>query len=211
MDGTLTVPVIDFAEMRRRVNIPTGDILDVIAGWPVEKQEDAKRLIEEVEDEALEKMALNPGVVELCTLLDTMQIPRALLTRNTTRAVQYFHDQHFLSQRLPPFTPALARDFMPYKPSPAAVLHICKGWNISPTDAVVIGDSAKDDIVCGNRAGAATILLDEKGRSVEAIGLSGEQMPTFVAKSLHEVAVLLKEKFELRPNESLEQVAADAE
>lgn len=36
---------------RRRVNIPTGDILDVIAGWPVEKQEGAKRLIEEVEDE----------------------------------------------------------------------------------------------------------------------------------------------------------------
>lgn len=66
-------------------------------------------------------------------------------------------------------------------------------------------------IVCGNRAGAATILLDEEGRSVEAIGLSGEQMPTFVAKSLHEVAVLLKEKFELRPNESLEQVAVDAE
>ena len=66
-------------------------------------------------------------------------------------------------------------------------------------------------IVCGNRAGAATILLDEEGRSVEDIGLSGEQVPTFVAKSLHEVAVLLREKFELRGSDSFEQVAADVE
>lgn len=51
---------------------------------------------------------------------------RALLTRNTSKAVQYFHDQHFLAHLLPAFTPALARDFQPYKPSPAAVLHICK-------------------------------------------------------------------------------------
>ncbi len=54
-------------------------------------------------------------------------------------------------------------------------------------------------VVCGNRAGAATILLDEEGRSLEEIGLLGEQVPTFVARSLHDVAVLLKEKFELRP------------
>lgn len=54
-------------------------------------------------------------------------------------------------------------------------------------------------VVCGNRAGAATILIDEGGRSVEEIGLTGEQVPTFVARSLHDVAVLLREKFELRP------------
>jgi len=33
------------------VNIPTGDLLDVIAGWPAEKQENARKIIEEVEDE----------------------------------------------------------------------------------------------------------------------------------------------------------------
>lgn len=36
---------------RRRVNIPTGDLLDVIAGWPAEKQDNARKIIEEVEDE----------------------------------------------------------------------------------------------------------------------------------------------------------------
>ena len=48
---------------------------------------------------------------------------RALLTRNTAKAVSYFHENHFT---LPPFSPALARDFRPFKPSPAAILHICR-------------------------------------------------------------------------------------
>lgn len=49
---------------------------------------------------------------------------RALLTRNNLASVEHFHKHHFSS--LPPFTPALCRDFRPYKPSPAAVLHICQ-------------------------------------------------------------------------------------
>jgi len=28
----------------------------------------------------------------------------------------------------------------------------------------MVGDSAKDDVVCGNRAGAVTVLLDSEGR-----------------------------------------------
>ena len=50
---------------------------------------------------------------------------RALLTRNTLKAVAYFHKNHFSS--LPPFAPAVARDFgLPPKPDPAAILHICR-------------------------------------------------------------------------------------
>lgn len=49
-------------------------------------------------------------------------------------------------------------------------------------------------IVCGNRAGAATILIDELGEHPE---LSGEQKPMYTAKSMHEVAELLRHKFDL--------------
>ncbi|KAK9906676.1 hypothetical protein WJX75_005933 [Coccomyxa subellipsoidea] len=72
--------------MRRRVNILTRDILDVIAGWPVRTQRGLlrrwKTRLSRIGLEFLEPL-------ELCTLLDTMQKPRALLTRNTIRAVQY--------------------------------------------------------------------------------------------------------------------------
>lgn len=33
-----------------------------------------------------------------------------------------------------------------YKPSPQALLHICKTWGVSPSEVIMVGDSAKDDI-----------------------------------------------------------------
>ena len=79
MDGTLTMPVIDFAEMRyackvgsacatisnqavgmywlrRRCGVLTGDVLDTIASWPPEKQHAANQAIKEVEEEVLKHM-----------------------------------------------------------------------------------------------------------------------------------------------------------
>ena len=50
----------------------------------------------------------------------------------------------------------------------------------------MIGDSAKDDVVMGNRAGAWTILLDS-GRTAAVTNvaeLEGEMKPHFVVASL---------------------------
>lgn len=54
-------------------------------------------------------------------------------------------------------------------------------------------------MVCGNQAGAATILLDELEENRE---LSGEEAPLFRARSMHEVAELLREKFDIRPRQA---------
>lgn len=68
---------------------------------------------------------------------------RGLVTRNVDTSVKYFHDNHFT---LTPFWPALSRDFKPYKPNPGALLHICQRWSIMPQEAVMVGDSARDDV-----------------------------------------------------------------
>ena len=62
MDGTLTIPCIDFGEMRRRAGVPAGqDILDAINGWPeAERRERAYAAIAEVEEEALKNMKVGP-------------------------------------------------------------------------------------------------------------------------------------------------------
>jgi histidinol phosphatase-like enzyme len=57
-----------------------------------------------------------------------------------------------------------SRTQFPYKPSPIALQHICESWGIQPSEVIMVGDSAKDDIVCGNCAGAVTVLLDSEGR-----------------------------------------------
>lgn len=198
MDGTLTVPVIDFQYMRQRVGVgPTGDILDIISSWPAEEQQRAHQAILEIEEQALRDMQAMPGLLELCSHLDDSGIPRGLITRNVLRSVHYFHEHHL---PVPPFLPAISRECeFPYKPSPAALLHICNTWGIAPEECIMVGDSAKDDVVCGNRAGAVTVLLDTEGRYTDASQLTGECKPTFAVSSLTEFLGLLRNQFELLP------------
>ena len=73
MDGTLTVPVIDFPAMYRAVlgdeeylrlkaENPSGiDILGHIDGWPPHKQRKAFDAIAEVERQGLERLQIMPG------------------------------------------------------------------------------------------------------------------------------------------------------
>ena len=171
MDGTLTVPVIDFAAMRRRVGVgQTGDILDIIKTWDTDRQEQAKKILADIEEEALQRMQVMPGVLDLCDYLDEHRIPRALITRNVIKSVRWFHAEHFCRPcergiTRGPFIPAYSRECgFPYKPNPGALLHVCEQWGIMPSEMIMIGDSAKDDVAAGNRAGGHTILLDTDAR-----------------------------------------------
>lgn len=144
-----------------------------------------------------------PGLLELCSFLDSKGIPRGLITRNVLRSVHFFHDHHL---PLPPFVPAISRECQfPYKPSPDALLHICDSWGIPPSEVIMIGDSAKDDVVCGNRAGAVTILLDTEGRYANESQLQGECKPTATVTSLAAFLELLRSAFDLLPPAGLPQ------
>ncbi|GLC38602.1 hypothetical protein PLESTB_000451400 [Pleodorina starrii] len=212
MDGTLLKPVIDFAEMRRRVGLlpHQGDILDVINKWPDDERARAYATIAEIEEQALRDMALMPGALELCAFLDQQGLPRGLITRNVRRSVQYFHD--FLG--LVPFQPAITRECeFPYKPSPAALHHIASSWRVEVGQVLMVGDSVKDDVVSGNRAGAVTVLLDYSGEdTADGSGnngaaaqrrrpesFEGEQRPTHVVGSLMELQELLESSYTLVP------------
>ena len=65
-----------------------------------------------------------------------------------------------------------------------------------PHEAVMIGDSLKDDVVCGNRAGSATILLDTEG-VYEDSSADRELQPHYVARSMHDIAEILRADFVL--------------
>ena len=47
----------------------------------------------------------------------------------------------------------LTRDFIPPKPDPAPLLHICKEWGVHPRNVVMVGDHLHD-IQCGKEAGS---------------------------------------------------------
>ena len=60
---------------------------------------------------------------------------------------------------------------------------------------------AKDDIVCGNRAGALTVLLDVDGRYAPGSGQEpeGEAAPTHRVTCMEELRTLLQERYALLP------------
>ncbi|KAJ1281613.1 hypothetical protein BS78_04G319000 [Paspalum vaginatum] len=205
MDGTLTVPVIDFPAMYREVlggdaayaaaraaGGGSVDILHSIEAWAPDKQRQAYEVIARFEREGLGRLQIMPGASELCGFLDAKQIRRGLITRNVKDAVDLFHQRFGIT-----FTPALSREFRPYKPDPAPLLHICSTWNIPAHEVIMVGDSPKDDIVCGKRAGAFTCLLDETGRYGRHDSLPEEVKPDFKVSSLTEVFTVLEKHFDL--------------
>ncbi|KAF3685869.1 Haloacid dehalogenase-like hydrolase domain-containing protein [Capsicum annuum] len=236
MDGTLTVPVIDFQAMYRAVlghdeyvavksKNPSGiDILHHIESWIPDKQKKAYQVIADFEKQGLDHLQIMPGAAELCSFLDSRNIRRGLITRNVKDAVDLFHQRfgcevkanrkaewifklkiffftHYQSEdheRLKvKFSPALSREYRPYKPDPAPLLHICSTWEIQPNEVMMIGDSLKDDVACGKRAGAFTCLLDETGRYDAPEYANVEHQPDYKVSSLVEVQSLLERDFEL--------------
>uniref|UniRef100_A0A1D1YNR5 Uncharacterized hydrolase YOR131C n=1 Tax=Anthurium amnicola TaxID=1678845 RepID=A0A1D1YNR5_9ARAE len=214
MDGTLTVPVIDFASMYREVlgdetyaalrsRNPHGsvDVLHHIETWPPPARQRAYETIARFERQGLERLQIMPGAVELCEFLDARKVRRGLITRNVKDSVELFHLRFGME-----FTPALSREFRPYKPDPAPLLHICSTWNVHPGEVIMIGDSLRDDVACGKRAGAFTCLLDETGRYESLESLSEDLKPDFKVSSLAEVHSLLDTHFELMPYSQIAQV-----
>lgn len=54
MDGTLTIPVLNFLEMRTRLGLSRGvDILPTVLSMPAEERERAMKIIQEMEEEGL--------------------------------------------------------------------------------------------------------------------------------------------------------------
>ncbi|KAL3507453.1 hypothetical protein ACH5RR_032835 [Cinchona calisaya] len=206
MDGTLTVPAIDFPAMYKAVlgeeeylsirkRNPSGiDILHQIENWSPDKQRRAYQIIADFEKQGLDRLEIMPGASELCAFLDSRSIRRGLITRNVKAAVDLFHERFGRT-----FSPALSREFRPYKPDPGPLLHICSTWEIQPNEVMMIGDSLKDDVACGKRAGAFTCLLDETGRYESPEYEHVEYKPDYKVSSLADIHSILQADFELKP------------
>ncbi|KAK9068733.1 hypothetical protein SSX86_012848 [Deinandra increscens subsp. villosa] len=221
MDGTLTVPAIDFPAMYKAVlgedeyisirsSSPSGiDILHHIEQWSPDKQQKAYEIIADYEQQGMDRLQIMPGNIEkailiclnhnagaedLCCFLNSRNIRRGLITRNVKSAVDLFHERFGMI-----FSPSLSREFRPYKPDPAPLLHICSTWEVGPNEVIMIGDSLKDDVACGKRAGSVACLLDETGRYDSPKYANVEHKPDYKVSSLAQFQSLLESNFDLTP------------
>ena len=157
MDGTLTVPNLDFAELYRRAGVPRGD--DILSDkWRNDPK--ACAVVREFEAEGRATMRLMPGARELGTWLRAHGARAAIVTRNSGAALTHFTDCVWNGTLR--FSPAVSRDDpYPPKPDPASARAIADEWGeeLGPS-LLMVGDSPANDIVFGFNAGLTTALLE---------------------------------------------------
>lgn len=168
LDGTLTVPNLDFAAMYDRSGLSRDeDILVAMRTMDPSRREAVAGIIEEIEEEGRRTMRLMHGARDVGQWLAGHGIRTALVTRNTRRTVE--HLQRNLWRDLPAFEPAISRDdTFPPKPDPAALVAIAEAWDCRPEEMVMCGDSIENDVRFGASFGATTVLLDAERRDSPA-------------------------------------------
>lgn len=158
MDGTLTVPVIDFGKIRSELGISeAGDLAEIIDSWPDEKRKAGWALIEKYEHEALEKNKLQPNALEVLKEFRESGIRLAILTRNTLKSVEAFTSRINFQ-----FDISVTREFPHIKPSPEPVKHVLRHWNLEPQKCLMVGDYIHD-IEAGRNAGTASCFFFNQG------------------------------------------------
>lgn len=162
MDGTLTIPVHDFEQIRRQLGIPSGTpILEAIDRMPDAKAHQVSQQLHDLEMELAYQAQPQPGALEVLEFLSGQGKDLAILTRNgeeighaTLKAAGL--DHYFSAQTL------IGRDTCAPKPLPDGVHHLLKHWNAEVGSTVIVGDFLYD-IQAGFEAGIQTVHFDSAG------------------------------------------------
>ncbi len=154
MDGTLTVPRLDYAAIRRDLGIGPGRlILEERAERDPAGRAAADAVLLRHETEAAEQSDLNAGCREL---LDALRgVPLGLVTRNSRRSVEITLAKHGLADR---FAAVVTREDEPYKPAPDPLWLACGRLGVAPASAAMVGDGVHD-VEAAARAGVRCIWV----------------------------------------------------
>jgi len=156
MDGTLITQEIDFAAIRRRLDIPAGvGILEAIAELPEGPRRQAAAVLLNYELAAAEGAVLKDGARETLDGISAAGLKTALLTRNARQVMELILRRFDLR-----FDLSWSRDCGPIKPAPDGVLRACAELGVAANRTACVGDFHYD-IVAANAAGAVSVLLAE--------------------------------------------------
>ena len=159
LDGTLTIPQLDFASIRAEMGITEGPILEELERLDPAQAEAARKVLEAHEEKAAITSTLQPGARELLDELRKRKIPTAILTRNSRRSLDTVMKKHRLE-----VNETLSREEAPVKPSPEPVLLLCRRLGTEPANTLVTGDYIFD-IEAARSAGAVSVLLLNQNNS----------------------------------------------
>lgn len=154
LDGTLTVPVIDFAALRRALDVPDGEsITHALNARPEDERERGFKIVEQAELKAAHNARANTGAIELIAWLHGAGYATGIITRNNPEAATLTLDALGLVIDV-----VITRDCAPPKPAPDPVHEALRRLGRGAETTLVVGDY-RDDIEAGKAAGALTCLV----------------------------------------------------
>lgn len=163
MDGTLTIPNIDWEELRARVGVAAGvGIMEHIYALSDEQARRADLIVREIEMASVRDAVANEGLAQLFVELDDRPWKRALITNNHRAAME-----HVVAAFELRFDLLLSREDAPLKPAPDLVSLALERFAITAEEAVFIGDGRYDRQACA-AAGVRYIHLEhDRSRTAE--------------------------------------------
>jgi len=179
MDGTLTVPTLDFNAMRSEIGLPDGDLAEEVLKLPAPEQRRAWAIIAEHETEAIQNQTLQKGADVFLEKCRGAGIKLGVVTRNEMRSVDALCARYDLA-----FDSVVTREFDFIKPHPAPILHILKQWSMRADEVLMIGDYVHD-IDCGRSAGTKTCFYQNPGSTYHGNGAD------FVVRSIEELSAMV--------------------
>ena len=154
MDGTLVDSRLDFAAIRRDMGLPPDrSILDGLPRLLPQARREAEAILHEHERRGGERATLLPGAGRLLDRLTTLDLPHAVLSRNSREVVALTLDRLEVA-----CTVRLGRDDAAAKPAPDGLLSICTRWSLLPQHVLMVGDY-KYDLLAARACGCPSALV----------------------------------------------------
>ena len=156
LDGTLVTCQLCFQKMRQEIGCPLDeDILKFVESLSPNEKLVANQHIEQMELEDAHNATWITGAKKFITLLSSLNMPTAIITRNSREA----SDIKKRTNRIPIDT-VVTREDAPAKPDPTALLALSEQWQILPKNMLYVGDYLHDINVAKN-AGVKSALFCE--------------------------------------------------
>lgn len=158
MDGTLTVPMHDFDQIRSSLGLPHGQpILETIGELPHEQAAEILARLDEIECRIASQAKPQRGAEAFLQALRGRGAHLGILTRNSREnAFQTLRVCGLLEY----FDPdsILGRESVAPKPDPEGICRLLQTWRATPAEAIIVGDYLFD-MQAGRQAGIATVYI----------------------------------------------------
>ena len=180
MDGTLTVAVHNFNEIREKLGLEPGlPIIKTLDSMNPEEAFPLRKRLQEIEIELARKAKPAEGLQDLLSILKNKGCELGIVTLNTKEnawitlevlEIDGFFNEFFV----------MGRSCTAPKPSPESINKMIQEWNTDGEDTLVIGDFLYD-LQMGRNAGTATVHVDPSSQ------FQWPEMADFQCSSLKEL------------------------